>query len=387
MTRLWRKGRALCAALLLIVLLGGCWNSKDIQNLAYVTAIGFDYADGKFISYVQVLNFTNVAKTEAASLGKSIPIWIGRGEGTTVSESFNDIYATSQIRVFWGHVKAIVLTENMMRQPDKMKEAYDMVNRYREIRYNVLLYGTKEPLRDLFTRKSILNLSPLDTLMYTPGQIYTQRSFILPVYGYKVIAMFNEPSEPVMIPSLSSDMKGWSMDKEPRPMIRIDGAYFIKEDQLAGWLGEQDLQGYRWLQKRLMRTPITVPDKQHPAAVLVMVKPQTRIRPLLEDGNVFFTIEVKIKAYVDELIQDTSEKSLEEQAAEVIRREIQDTYRKGLAIQTDVLQLDEVFYRDNPGMWKRLHEGQPFLLKEDSIRSIEVQVDLLHTGKYKGRIN
>lgn len=94
----------LCIALLF--LLTACWGSKDVQNIAYVTAIGFDYENGKYISYVQVLNFTNIAKGEKTEVGKNVPTWIGKGEGITVTESLSNIYSTSQLRIFWGHVKA-----------------------------------------------------------------------------------------------------------------------------------------------------------------------------------------------------------------------------------------------------------------------------------------
>ncbi len=100
-------------------------------------------------------------------------------------------------------MKALVLSENAMKHG--MKEIYDMLNRYREVRYNILMYGTNEPLHEILIQKSILNFSPLDTLMDLPYQIYSQRSFILPEYGYKIIAQMNEPSGLAMIPCLTLD--------------------------------------------------------------------------------------------------------------------------------------------------------------------------------------
>ncbi|RIE05336.1 Ger(x)C family spore germination protein [Cohnella faecalis] len=67
--------------------------------------------------YMQVLNFTNVAKTENAELGKSIPIWVGKSTGKTLAEALGKIKETSQKSVYWGHVKVIVLTEDVLKRP------------------------------------------------------------------------------------------------------------------------------------------------------------------------------------------------------------------------------------------------------------------------------
>lgn len=377
---------SMIAAVMLTLLLTGCWNSKDIQKMAYATALGFDFADGKIVSYVQVLNFANVAKGEMSQVGKAVPVWVGKGEGITITESLTDIYSTSQIRVFWGHIKAIVCTENFMQEGKRIKEAYDMVNRYREIRYNVLLYGTKDNLRDIFIQKSLLNFSPIDTVMTTPSQIYTQRSFILPVYGFKLIAQFNEAGSPTMLPSITVAKGDWTEDQKPKSMLRINGAYFFRKLDMIGWLSENDLEGYRWLQQKLERSPINVPNDSNPAVALVLTKPRFKVTTVF-DGEVKYNIKVKLKAYLDEMTRDITEQEIEDQAAQVIREQIMTTYKKGLRIKADIFKLDEVLYRNHPKVWREHHVRGAFLLKPESINEIDVKVSLLHTGKYKGRVD
>ena len=370
-----------------LLLLSGCWNSKDIQRMAYVTALGIDYKDGKYVSYVQILNFSSVAKVESAELGKNIPIWIGKGEGNTLTESFNSIYSTSQIRVFWGHVKAIIISENMLKHGDKIKEAYDMLNRYREVRYNILLYGTKEPIEEVLHQKSILNFSPLDSIMDTPAQTFSQRSYIVPLYGFKLLAQLNEAGNPGILPSLAIDKQNWHEDRSPKPLLKIDGAYFFRKGAMTGWLSEADLTGYRWLQRKLERSPINIPNNKNPKAAVVMLHPKSKIEPVLQDGKPLFNITIKIESYLDELVSNISEKALEDQAAKVIKNEIRYTFNKGIEKQLDVLKLDEVLYRSYPQKWHELHRDGEFIYDEQSLNRIDVKVKLLHTGKYKGRVD
>jgi len=379
-----RKIGQICICLVLLMLVPGCWNSKDIQNMAYVTTLGIDYEDGKFKSYAQILNFTNVAKSENAEIGKPVPIWVGTGEGRTVTESLTTMYSTSQLRVFWGHMKSLVLTERTMKHG--MMEIYEMMNRYREIRYNILLYGTKESLKDVLTQKSILNLSPLESIIDSPQQIYSQRSFILPVYGYKIIAQMNEETGLAMIPSLEIESKSWYEDTEHRPMFRINGAYFFQNKEYRGHLTEDELKGTRWIQRQLERSPINIPDQGRPIASLILVKPHLYIKPVIENKKVRYKIRVSINAYIDELIKDTPQKTMEKMASIAVENEIKRSYKNGLQKKADVFLLDEKFYRKYPKKWHELHRSRPFILEEDSIKSVDVRVKIDSSGKYKQRV-
>ncbi|KQO00626.1 Ger(x)C family spore germination protein [Paenibacillus sp. Leaf72] len=147
--KVWIKWSLIASLLLLSP---GCFDSKPIQNMAYVTAIGLDYKDGVFISYAQVLNFLNVAKSDKNEIGKNIPVWIGRGTGKTVTESLSSLSETSQIRLFWGHVKAVVVDEELLKSQAIVRQSYEAINRYREVRYNILLYSTKTPIVDILSK-------------------------------------------------------------------------------------------------------------------------------------------------------------------------------------------------------------------------------------------
>ncbi|GMK39476.1 hypothetical protein PCCS19_25300 [Paenibacillus sp. CCS19] len=376
---------AAALSLLCTLLLTGCWNSRDIQNLAYVTAIGIDYKDNHYITYVQVLNFSNIARTETNTIGKPVPIWIGKGEGTTVVDSLDAMMATSQLRMFWGHVKALVFTENLMRKG--IVETFNALNRYREIRYRLLVYGTNEKLENVFTKKSLLNLSPLDTIMYTPEQTYSQRSFIQPVYGHQVIARINEPGQPTMLPSLTVTREIWTEDAKGVPLLSISGAYFFNDNVLSGWLSSEDLKGSRWIQKDLKQAIIQVPNKDEIVATLALLKPKYRIRPVVDSGNkVRYDIDVRIQGKLFELIKDMPTRTLEKLTQDAVIREVQETYRKGLAAHCDVFNLEETLYRNHPKVWHNQHRPEPYQLSEDSLRKITVKVSIRNTGKYKGRV-
>lgn len=382
-----RKLLLLAGVILMLLLLTSCWNSKDIQNMAYITAIGFDYENGKYVTYVQVLNFSNVAKSESNESGRNVPTWIGKGEGTSVTQSFNSIYSTAQLRVFWGHVKALVFSERFLEEEERIRSTYDLVNRYREIRYNIPLYGTREPMRDILAMKSNLNLSPLHTVMESPEMSYSQRSYILPLHGYKLIALINEPAGAPLLPSLAIDREAWTEDTDPKSMFKIDGAYFFKGTVAKDWFSEDDLQGYRWMQKKLQRSIINIPNDIEPEAAIVIENPRSSVHHTVRDGHVYFTIKLKLNAYVDELRRNLKKKEIEKMAAQAIEKQIRHTYKKGVARKVDIFNLTECLYRENPKKWRELNSEGGFMIDKESLVNVKVDVRLQHSGKYKLRVD
>lgn len=377
----------LCLILLLLAVAPGCWGSSEIQNIAYSTSLGFDYEDDQFIVYAQVLNFSNIAKSENFEIGTHKPPWIGKGRGKTVLEAVDNIRATSQIPLLWGHTKTIVFSERILDQKKAMREAYDAVNRYREMRYHVLIYGTEMPIETIFSQTSILEFPPIHSLLRTPERIYADRSYIAPCYGYRFIAQLEEPGAAVQLPTLSVDRKAWSVDGKNKGMLRINGANYISKSRKLGWLSEDDLRGSRWLE-RMKRAPINVPNDDSPAATMVLHKPRHRIKAVVRDGSVKYSISVRVKGYISELLRDIPEEELEKEAAKVIEKEIVSTFRKGLAIKADVLHLEETLYRKDPKGWERMHRGDEdsFVLTEDSLDRVDVKVTIKHTGSYKHRL-
>ncbi|WP_231638483.1 hypothetical protein [Paenibacillus sp. JCM 10914] len=45
-----------------------------MQDINYIAALGIDYQDGEFITYVQMLDFATIAKQETGKQTESAPI-------------------------------------------------------------------------------------------------------------------------------------------------------------------------------------------------------------------------------------------------------------------------------------------------------------------------
>ncbi|WP_336774981.1 Ger(x)C family spore germination protein [Paenibacillus sp. MMO-58] len=361
--------------------LSSCANSRDIQNMAYVTALGVDYENGEYKTYVQVLNFSNIARSENTALGKKVPIWIGKGHGETLALSLADTNETSQFPLFWGHLKAVVLSENLMRRGGK--ETYSTLNRHYEIRYNVLVFGTKEKMEDILTQKSIFNLSPLDTIMYTSVQNRSQSPYVIAHYGNRIIANMNEPGNSLYLPSISINKHTWLEDKAERGMFEMNGAYFFDKGRLVNWMSLEELKGLRWATENISKTTLQVPLEDGHEGAIQFEHPKMKVIPKLQsNGDVKFDLKVTAKGTVRDSDNATIA-VMEKKAEQAIQSEIQKTYKIGVAKHCDPFKLEETLYRQRPLVFHKLTKGGFFFLNERSLGAVQVTVKITSTGKYK----
>jgi len=379
-----RPGMKISCCLLMLILLTGCWDEKIIQNMTYITAIGVDYADGKYICYAQVSNFSNIAKQESGTNGKLAPIWIARGVGTTLDDALTSLYHFSQMRIFWGHIKVLVLSENVIRKG--LNPIFDLMNRYREIRYNMWVYGTKAPLDQIFIEPSINNLNPLVSILQNPEDIYKQSSFIPPLYWYRLIALTNDPVNVSALPSIAISKGNWKEGSKPRSLPMVNGAYYLNLDHLTGWLSFSDLRGARWLENQTARTHLTVASNDKPIADLILAKPRHSIKLIEKGTELHFEVTVKVRAFVDQLHENVSEDVIEAQAARIIEAEINDTYRKGAELGADTLKLELYVYRNHPHKWNEMNDKHKKILGEHALENVKVKVSIKHSGKFKLRV-
>nr|WGE04790.1 hypothetical protein P5640_19930 [Bacillus subtilis] len=63
-------------ALFLLLTLTYCWSRYEVQNMNYATAVGIDYVDDQYTLYVQLLDFSTVAKLEGQQKAEQ-PLGLG----------------------------------------------------------------------------------------------------------------------------------------------------------------------------------------------------------------------------------------------------------------------------------------------------------------------
>lgn len=381
MSRLTKLVLALC---LLPSLLTGCWDIKDLQEINYLTAVGFDLEGGEYVIYGQLLDFASVAKAESGK-SESLPIWVGKGRGKTLVHAIDDLYRTSQLRVFYGHVNALVIGERLLKDKQALIQVEQFQGRFYEMRYTPWMFGTSEPIGDLFSATSIIGLSPNVSILHQPLETYRQRSIVRPISIREFAMEMNEPGHTTILPSIALSDKSWSKGNKKQELFKINGAYAMKDDGFLGWFPVEELQGLTWVEPAANRGPLVLSLEGEAVTALNLEKPKVSIQPRVQGDRAEYSIDVELTGTLLLSMKQIAESELERQAEQRIQKQIRELYSKGLKHNADLLNLKTAMYRKKNREWKMLQSRNALALTPESLTEINVTVNLKRAGNMKSQ--
>ncbi|MEC0203028.1 Ger(x)C family spore germination protein [Paenibacillus lautus] len=373
--------RAWILVCIVSLLLSGCWDNKEVQDINYITAMGVDYKDDKYIIYVQMLDFATIAKQESSKPTEKAPIWVGRGTGTTLTEALIDLYTSSQQRVSWGHVTALVLSESVLK-PKQLSQVFDLTNRSQEIRYTKWIYGTKDKMEDLFSVSPFFQLSPLHSLLHEPRESYIQFSFIRPIQFVNFIRLYREKAATVVLPSLHISNQNWSENLKQHPILEVNGGFLIKNKEMMGWLKRSDLLGIRWLASPQTHAAIVVQTNGEAIGSIRLEKPQSSIEVIRKPDDASYRIKLNVIGTVQNIYKQVGFKEMKRLTEDTLRKEMQNTFHKAALIHADPYDLCLQLYRTDPKLWKKLAKEKKDIYDETALE-FDIDVNIRYWGQRK----
>ncbi|WP_433707930.1 Ger(x)C family spore germination protein [Paenibacillus illinoisensis] len=368
-----------------MVLLTGCWDSKEVQSINFITGIGIDYEDNKYIAYAQLIDFSSIAKQEGPTSRQASDIWIGRGEGTTLSMAINDLYQTSQQQTLWTHVKAIVLSKNALN--GRLEDIFNTLLHSGELRYTPWIYGTEQSIPDVLAPSALLNQSTQTIELFEPIKLYKQYSSFEPIRLHQLLDGFREPASVILLPSITNRNQTWFNGEENPPLIKTDGFFVISNGTNQGKVAGEEASGTRFVNyDHVHQYPLYVYKNggKTPDLTLKLHDPHTKISARKEGSGVTFDLVTSAKGIiVEEHGPHQSPQAMEEAAGKQIESEIRDTFEKTKSRQIDSYGLVEHLYRHDLALWKEQVQNRADPIKRFKLGKVKVHVKILNASTYK----
>lgn len=383
-----KKKIILLSSLATSLLLAGCWDVTEAQRMYYVDGLGIDYKDGQYEIYLQLINFSNVAKSEYPN-PQTVQAEVGQSKGKTMEEALFKLFRSIDQKVFWGHMTYIIFSEEAMKDKNALP-VIDTLLRYRETRYQIWTYCTQEPIKDILLITPLLNKSLILSKLSTPLDTDDQETFVEPVNFRNLVIGLNEPNHEIGIPYVTIN-KNWETAERHGQDTTLSGVGVLSKSGFKGFIKNDAARGMQWMHNRTHRGEVTFTldgnETDYLTATLEKIK--VNIKPHVKNDQVTFDVYVKINATINGFKTNVSEDEIRKKIIKEVKKEIRTTYKEALAQDIDIYRLSEHLYRKNVKVWKKLEKDGKIPLTPNSISKLEIDVNQLNSGRktFTGTIN
>ncbi|OIK15783.1 hypothetical protein BIV60_08255 [Bacillus sp. MUM 116] len=373
-----------------ILILTGCWDRTEVNDLALIMASGIDKGKENNIELsVQVFiprpaeGGQQSGMSSGASSGQT---FVRSAEGETIADAMARLQEELTRKIFWGQNEVLVIGEKLAKEG--LSDQIDFWVRHSEPRIRADVFISKGKAKEILEAKPELERDIAQQL----------REMVKTQIGVKVTVkdlaqMLSSESDAAVLPwveGLSPSHLG--LNKERIPFV--NGVAVFKGDKLAGRLNDKATRGILWPRNEMRTGVITISFKNEPGYIsLNLLRSHNQLVPTIKNGK--WKMRIKTDAGLD-VIQNTTNLSLMKPAnikevEHMAIQEIEDRERLAFTeaqkkLNADIFGFAEAFQREYPEVWKTRKNEWNKIFREVDI-SFKTNVQIERTGLASGKRN
>ena len=353
----------------MIPLLGGCWDQKELTDLAFVTAMGIDKGTGGAaynISY-QVVIPANVSSGQngGGGGGQGPTIVVYNSSGNTLTEATREMKKQIPRRLYFAHTGIIVIDEDVARKG--IMRLLDPLDRDVQFRTTTLVTVAKDyKAIDLISTLANLDKIPMNKIIKTLEVAESVLGESIQVTVDDIMLNITNPGKEAVASVYTmkgNPKKGISQDNikytRPPAVLKADGIAVFKEGKLVGYLEGESARGAVWLFNKMKETYINFGIKgENNAVSIIPFKSKVKTAITVKNGQPVANINIMSIFRLSEIntkynINDPGQiEKLEKKAAAQIKKEVVSSIRTAQKYKSDIFGFGEQMYRSNPQQWK-----------------------------------
>lgn len=402
------KGRILLIAVLVAgqMLQTGCWDYREYEDMALVTAIGIDFNKETRDTTITV-EYTSSLKPKGGQSGGQPG---GGSQGIVFSATDKTFFgALTKIQevvskqLFFGYLKMVVVSADAAKY--RMLDIVELLDRSPAIRSTAYLVVTSSKAEDVlstydptYEESSSEEIAKLIRLSKNTGA-----SLQVSILNFEQM-LAEEGIEPVAprVVLINEKKQGDNSGGTPETIRsaekqqgdqRIDGLAVFRKEKLVGWLGKRETRGFRWITGRLTRnyeTSITVPSGNTERTFYYRVSRSIgKIKVKMKDGKPTIQLEVKLTAdlrkyfadYGPQTLTEREIKLTEKKLSESVRLEIDAALKKAQKeYKSDIFGFGFALFRKNPKLWHAKYARQWDRMYPEIPVQVNIQARVINTG-------
>lgn len=340
--------------ILLLPLLSGCYNYRELNELGITTAVSIDYKDNNFYVIAEVIN---PIKQQDASSSNNSPFINYNSSSSSLQDAFRKVVLESPRQLYAAQLEIIVLSEEVVN--NHLEEVLEYFARDPESRTEIKIIVAKTEdstkaitLQTLLTSLSSSNIiNSLDLQSKVLGMSY-------PVTLNELLNMYIDPYLEVVLPSMTlygnyeiGDEKENITTSSPKAIVKIDGSTITKDNKILGYLDLEESKILNLINGKLKETIIKM---NYYDGYIIFEPNRIKVSRELDIKNNIIKINISGYSKTKEIqsninVKDPKEVEKLNKALNMeLEKKITDTFNSiREKYGTDVFGFQELYYRTN----------------------------------------
>ncbi|MGG0716961.1 Ger(x)C family spore germination protein [Robertmurraya massiliosenegalensis] len=285
-----------------VFFLSGCWDRKEVNDLAFVIATGFDKeGENDFRISVQTPLPSAMGGPGGGGGGTSgsSPFYVDSGKGRNIREADDNLQKRVSRELFLAHRRVFIFGEEVAS--GGIERSLNYILEHPESRLSTFLLIAKGEAIDILTASPHFEQLPSEA-------VREMAKTTLNIDTRDVLNDLHLPGKDPVIPVVKT-VKTQNKGNDERKEIQLDSVGIMKDDALNFITNENETTGVYWINNRMRQKDVTVTiDKDSELNLIIR---DYKIKPSYQVHN--HIPEFTINLYVDGiLLQNEAELDLED---------------------------------------------------------------------------
>lgn len=388
-------------------ILPGCWDRREIEELAIINAVGIDiveYQGRELFQFSCIIMRPGISKREGSQAGGQAAgggsaqqaYYLVSATGETILDANRNLSARLARNQFVPPIMVIIVGERLAR---KGAEQYlDLFQRHRDFRLRTLVFVVKGNAIDALTAQTEFEASLADEIR---GIATNSQTFFTKGYQEDLLKVMRDLSregrdtlmgrlEVVTPPenSLMTDKQKQALSRSETAIV-LAGAGVIREGKLVGYLTNEESRGFLFVTGKARQGIVPLEQAHGDRISIAMRYTKSSIKPEFKGGKLKFKVDIDV---IGDLLEHQGQepvatpewlKTFENSLAMEVKKLAEHTINKAQhQFNADIFGFGETVYRKHPGLWNKIKSKW----REEYYANAEIDVSVKAQVRTTGQI-
>lgn len=365
---------------LLTATLSGCWDRREVNDIAIVSGMAFDKVGGKYRLSVQFPLAGQLGGAGGGGGGTSgAKSWyVDSGTGISLKEADAHLQRSLSRQLYYAHRRVMVVGESAAREG--ISSLLDITVRTAQNRMSALFVVAKGEGLEVLNTNALLEQQPAEII-----REITVNSVKRPRTIKQMVNILLKEGMDACAPYFVSEHTVAGAEGQDKQRVTLEGLALFKGDKLAGYLQGDAAKGLVWAMNQARHPTVTVKAPDGTGNIGVSF-PENHVYLVPVGSGKDIAMKVKVRAYSTLFENMSAYKSSADNMLElnkVVAAKLQSDIEKGIKaaqqLKSDVCGFGDTIYRKKSKEWRQIKGDWEQIYPAMKV-TVEVDLEMEHSG-------